>query len=431
MNFRQKFNRSRSLAFLIAMYLHLPIFAFLAHYNGHSQWIALGLGLFILSGPTVMYLSKVTSLLLPCMLAATCMSFSGLLIHLGNGMIEMHFHVFVSLAVLMLFGAVSPILVATVVIALHHLLFFFFLPRSVFNYDASLGIVILHAAFVLIEAGPVMLIARRYGGFIELQDTTVKKLDEISSQNFESCTIIDETGKNIFDSAHRANSQVVESLQALNALLEQVQKNTENSMTAQSLSSASKVSVTEGASHIENLFNTTKLLAQSSKKITEIVDLIEDIAFQTNLLALNAAVEAARAGEHGRGFGVVAEAVRTLAQRCSTSAKDISALVNQNVSMIKDSENYAAKSKEILSQTLESIDKLNNLNSEIAQASEIQSHEMKTIQNTMNLLDEVSKTNQNYAENLNGTSVSLLEDAKKLSTLVNSMQQATSIKSAS
>lgn len=431
MNFRQRFNRSRSLAFLIAMYLHLPIFAFLAYRNNHSQSVALGLGLLILSGPTLVFLMKTSSNLLPNMLAATVMCFSGLLIHLGNGMIEMHFHVFVGLAVLMLFGLMGPILTATVVIALHHLLFFFLFPRSVFNYDASLGIVILHAAFVLIEAGPVMMIARKYGQFIELQDTTVKKLDEISTQNFQSCSSIDQTGKDLYSSATRANQQVMESLEALNQLLQQVHRNMENSQSAQELSKSSKENVESGALHIESLVKAIQNLAQSSTKITEIVDLIEDIAFQTNLLALNAAVEAARAGEHGRGFGVVAEAVRTLAQRCSSSAKDIASLVQKNVSMIKESESHAVKSKEVLHSTIRSIQKLNTLNSEIAQASEIQSREMQTIQGTMSVLDEVSKTNQNYAENLNGTSCSLLEDAKILSGLVTSMQEATAVKVAS
>jgi len=362
------------------------------------------------------------------MLAATVMCFSGILIHLGNGMIEMHFHVFVGLAVLMLFGLMGPILTATVVIALHHLLFFFFFPRSVFNYDASLWIVILHAAFVLIEAGPVMLIARRYGGFIELQDTTVKKLDEISAQNFRSCTLIDETGKDIFSSASKANDQVLTSVHALNELLQQIQKNMENSLVAQQLSQNSKEAVETGAVHIENLFASIKNLAQSSQKITDIVDLIEDIAFQTNLLALNAAVEAARAGEHGKGFGVVAEAVRTLAQRRSSSAKDISNLVHQNVSIIRESEMYASKSQEILRSTLGSIQRLSDLNRDIAQAGEIQNREMQTIKNSMDMLDDVAKTNRAYAENLTGASTELLSDAKTLSTLVTSMQNAATLK---
>lgn len=161
MNIRANHNIKNSFYFLIAMLMHLPIFIYLGYQNNHSFLISIILPIFILSLPAFLYFKNDSSLLLPNLVAISAISFSGLLIHLGNGMIEMHFHIFIILGALSSFGLVTPIISGVITAALHHLLFFFILPSSVFNYQASLWIVILHAVFVVLCAVPAMYIAIR------------------------------------------------------------------------------------------------------------------------------------------------------------------------------------------------------------------------------------------------------------------------------
>lgn len=428
MNFRQSFTRSRSAIFLISLFAHLPVFSYLAATHGHSQWIAWGVGLFILSAPTVAFLMGVTSALLPNLLAVAIMSFSGLLIHLANGMIEMHFHVFVSLAFCLSFGMMSPILTAAATIALHHIGFFLWFPKSVFSYDAGFGIVLLHAVFVVLETIPLMLIAKRYGVFIDLQDTTIAQLTQISGQNYEGCTIIGETGKKLDSSTQQVSAELENSLQRLTDLLQVVNNNSRSAQEAEALSTTSKQVAGEGSKHIMDLIDTIKKISASANEINNIVTVIEDIAFQTNLLALNASVEAARAGEHGRGFGVVAEAVRTLAQRCANSAKDISGLVKGNVEIIRAGEKSADESSQSLKEILTAINRVQTLNSEISTSSASQSLELEQVTKTISKVDGLTSQNTDYARDLTTTSSQLLNDAQTLTELVSSMKDSLAMK---
>jgi archaellum component FlaC len=414
--------------FLISLFAHLPVFSYLAYTHGHSQWIAWGVGLFILSAPTAAFFLGVNSALLPNLLAIAIMSFSGLLIHLANGMIEMHFHVFVSLAFCLSFGMMSPILTAAATIALHHIGFFLWFPKSVFSYDAGFGIVLLHAVFVVLETIPLMLIAKRYGVFIDLQDTTIEQLTQISAQNYEGCTIIGDTGKQLDSATQDVSAGLESSLQRLTDLLQVVNNNSRSAQEAESLSTTSKQVATEGSKHIMDLIGTIKKISSSANEINNIVTVIEDIAFQTNLLALNASVEAARAGEHGRGFGVVAEAVRTLAQRCANSAKDISVLVKGNVEIIRTGEKSADESSQSLNEILTAINRVQTLNSEISTSSASQSLELEQVTKTISGVDELTSQNTGYARDLNTTSTQLLNDAQLLTELVSSMKDSLAMK---
>ncbi|WP_413585120.1 methyl-accepting chemotaxis protein [Bdellovibrio sp. HCB274] len=422
MNFRQSFTRSRSKIFLLSLFAHFPVFSYLAYTNGHSQWMAWGMGMFILSGPTIAYLLGVSSALLPNLLAFSLMSFSGLLIHLGNGMIEMHFHVFVSLAFCLSFGLLTPIFTAAATIAVHHVAFFLWFPKSVFNYDAGFGIVLLHAAFVVLETVPLMMIAKRYSVFINMQDTTIAQLTEISGQNFEGCTVIEDTGRKLNESSQKVSSELEESLQKLSELLTLVTNNSRSAQEAESLSTTSKKVASDGSKHIMDLIETIKKVSTSANEINNIVTIIEDIAFQTNLLALNASVEAARAGEHGRGFGVVADAVRTLAQRCATSAKDISALVKGNVEIIRSGEQSADLSGKSLSEILTAVNRVQTLNSEISSSSSSQIKDLEAVTKRIHHVESLTSQNTDYAQNLNTTSNQLLSDAQTLSELVSSIK---------
>src|SRR5439155_3621548 len=127
------------------------------------------------AGPVALFLCRRAGLLTSTALSVATMCMSALLIHLGRGMIELHFHILVMLALLVVFGSPIPLIAAGAVIAAHHAIFYLFLPASVFNYQASWVIVALHAVFVIAEVGPCAWIAVRFGRFVKAQElaTTV------------------------------------------------------------------------------------------------------------------------------------------------------------------------------------------------------------------------------------------------------------------
>lgn len=186
------------------------------------------------------------------------------------------------------------------------------------------------------------------------------------------------------------------SADAVNNLHGQMQTTTENAKQAALLSHQSRVTVETSVTAISELFKSMNEVSSSSRKIEEILRLIEDIAFQTNLLALNAAVEAARAGEQGKGFAVVAEAVRSLAQRSSSAAKDISVLIKETTGNIQKGSQQAQSSRELLSSILSGILKVSDINNEISLSTQEQSN---STQNLRGLLKELEQTQMGLVDN--------------------------------
>lgn len=424
MTFRERYNRKMSLYFLIGLALHLPVFLYLAITNGHSVLLNLSLSLAILAGPAVAFLGKSTSRLLPNLLAFSGMSYSGMLIHLGNGMIEMHFHVFIMLAIMIVFAMQTPVLTAVITIAVHHVSFYFLLPKSVFNYDASFGIVVLHATFVILEAIPVFMIATKYKYFIDLQDRTLTQLEPISKRNIRLISVVHDAGNGLSSSTSLGRNSLAQTNTSLAEMSLQVNESLGSSVSARDLAQTSRDLVQKGIGEVGSLLQTVKHISGSSDKIREIVTVIDDIAFQTNLLALNAAVEAASAGEQGRGFGVVADAVRSLAQKSAQSAKDIADLLNRNIEDIERTEKMAESSTSALMQISHSVERVYSLNTQIADSSERQQRDIQTLKTNMedllSMLDEVSHS----ASNLNSSSKELTQDANNLNALIEQIAQS-------
>ena len=197
-----------------------------------------------------------------------------------------------------------------------------------------------------------------------------------------------------------------------------VKLNADNAKEASSLSQASRKSAEDGESEIRNLIGAMTDISKSSKKIEEIINVIDDIAFQTNLLALNAAVEAARAGEQGKGFAVVAEAVRNLAQRSASAAKDITVLIKDSVEQISNGSKIADQSGEVLKNIVNSVKKVSDLNNEIASASAEQSNGISQISKAMNELDQATQRNASSAEETAASSEEMSSQALELQGLV-------------
>ncbi|MFJ5341173.1 methyl-accepting chemotaxis protein [Pectobacterium sp. CHL-2024] len=205
---------------------------------------------------------------------------------------------------------------------------------------------------------------------------------------------------------------------SMTEISETVRQNAENTQQASLLAgNASKISI-NSADSVNTMLNTMEHIRTSSGKITEIIALIEGIAFQTNILALNAAVEAARAGEQGRGFAVVAGEVRTLAQRSSTAAREIKDLIDASNSLVSAGVDQASDVGKNMSAMKDAIQQVTDLVNEIAAATEEQSQGISQVHQAVNQMDDVTQQNASLVEEASAASQSLQEQASALSQLV-------------
>lgn len=230
------------------------------------------------------------------------------------------------------------------------------------------------------------------------------RLNGASNQVATAVEQLNEAGNSLSQSSTESAASLEETVAALEEMSSMVQMNSDNAKQAAALSASSRDAAETGESEIKTLISSMTEISRSSKKIEEIISVIDDIAFQTNLLALNAAVEAARAGEQGKGFAVVAEAVRTLAQRSAASAKDINSLIKESVSQIEKGSHIADQSGTVLSNIVNSIKKVSDLNNEIAAASSEQTTGIQQITKAMNQLDQSAQSNAASAEEIAATS---------------------------
>ena len=170
---------------------------------------------------------------------------------------------------------------------------------------------------------------------------------------------------------------------------------------------------------MENAIQAMEKISESSTKISDIIGLIDSIAFQTNLLALNAAVEAARAGEHGRGFAVVAGEVRTLAQKSADAAKDIRGLIEDTVKDVSEGSEHVKGSGESLNEIVESIGSINQIIDEIANSSQEQSEGISQVNKAITEIDSAVQQNAAMVEETAATAEELGHMSKRMYANVN------------
>lgn len=224
------------------------------------------------------------------------------------------------------------------------------------------------------------------------------KIDEAAGATSSASSELSSAAQQLSAGATEGAASLEQTVASLEELTSMVKMNADNAREAEGLSLTSRRSAEEGEVEIRKLVASVTDVAKSSKEIEEIINVIDDIAFQTNLLALNAAVEAARAGEQGKGFAVVAEAVRNLAQRSASAAKDITKLIKDSVAKTEGGVKIADQSGILLKEIVISVKKVADLNTEISTASQQQSDGLNQISKAMNQLDQVTQSNAASAE---------------------------------
>ncbi|WP_063580949.1 methyl-accepting chemotaxis protein [Achromobacter ruhlandii] len=219
------------------------------------------------------------------------------------------------------------------------------------------------------------------------------------------------------DLSQRTEAQAA-SLEQTAASMEQltstVQQNANHAREAELLVTRASSVATRGGEEVDGVVRTMDAIADSSRRIADITNVIDSIAFQTNILALNAAVEAARAGEQGRGFAVVAGEVRTLAQRSAVAAKEINALINESVSRVEDGSRQADAAGRTMREVVDSVQRTVTLVREIAGASAEQSTGIGQVNQAVAQMDDVTQQNAALVEQAAAAAASMREQAGRL-----------------
>ncbi len=219
------------------------------------------------------------------------------------------------------------------------------------------------------------------------------------------------------DLAQRTSEQAG-SLEETSASMEEmtstVKQNADNAKQANQLAIAARETADKGGAVTIRAVEAMGEINQSSKKIADIITVIDEIAFQTNLLALNAAVEAARAGEHGRGFAVVAAEVRNLAQRSATAAKEIKGLINESIQRVNDGSELVNQSGKTLEEIVASVKRVTDIIAEITAASQEQASGIDQVNKAIMQMDETTQQNAALVEETTSASQSMKEQAKEL-----------------
>jgi len=237
-------------------------------------------------------------------------------------------------------------------------------------------------------------------------ESVVQKIRISGEQIATACQEISEGNKTLSQRTEAQASSLEETASSMEELTSTVRNNADNAQQANQLAVGARELAQKGGDVVASAVQAMDEINNSSNKISDIIGVIDEIAFQTNLLALNASVEAARAGEQGRGFAVVATEVRNLAQRSATAAKEIKELINDSMDKVKAGSQLVNDSGATLDDIVNSVKKVGDIISEIAASSREQSAGIDEVNKAVTHMDEMTQQNAALAEQTSAASES-------------------------
>ena len=444
----------------IIILAHLPVVMFLIPIGYGTSSFAVSAGIIAGIISSIAYFTLRGTPLFSVIAAVMFMTFSAIMIQTQLGRIEMHFHIFSALALLLIYKHWLPIVAAALTIAIHHLALTALqlsgasigdTPIMLFNYDCNWTITFTHAAFVVFESAILVyysVIMQREekttnsliaciaeidknndlsqriesddadqvaNGFNTMMDKFTDLINQINNAATEInsvSTMANESSNLAQDEINTQNAQTEQAATAVTEMTQTIQEVASNAQHAAGAASDADIKANEGYQLVRNAIDSTNSLNQgmtsasdsitkleaSAVNIGSVVDVIRGISEQTNLLALNAAIEAARAGEQGRGFAVVADEVRSLAQRTQDSTSEIQSIIEELQTDTKSAVDINTRGQELsnkvsdeinkagdaLQSIVQSVSEITGMNDQIATAAEQQSAVSESI--TQNII---------------------------------------------
>jgi methyl-accepting chemotaxis protein len=251
------------------------------------------------------------------------------------------------------------------------------------------------------------------------------KLRDIAGKLNESAMLVKDASAEIStgsqDLAQRTESQaasIEETAASMHEITTTVKQNADNAAAANQLASVARDAADKGGVVMGNVVTAMGQIETSATKISDIVGLIDEIAFQTNLLALNASVEAARAGEAGKGFAVVAQEVRALAQRSADASREIKTLISASNGQVREGGKLVGQAGESLNEIVSAVKKVSDIVAEITAASREQATGLEQINTAVGQMDEMTQRNGALVEETSASAQALSEQASQLAQLV-------------
>jgi methyl-accepting chemotaxis protein len=263
-------------------------------------------------------------------------------------------------------------------------------------------------AGLLVEIGSgINSLTENMAGLVSQVKTAAEKVSSAADE-------ISQGAAHLSQRTEEQASSLEETASSMEEMTSTVKQNAENAGHANQLAVAARDQAEKGGSVVAKAVTAMTGINQASKKIADIIGVIDEIAFQTNLLALNAAVEAARAGEQGRGFAVVATEVRNLAGRSATAAKEIKALIQDSVEKVREGSNLVTQSGATLEEIVGAVKKVNDIVAGIAAASREQSAGIEQVNKAVMQMDEGTQQNAALVEQTSAASQSMADQARSL-----------------
>jgi methyl-accepting chemotaxis protein len=257
-------------------------------------------------------------------------------------------------------------------------------------------------------------ISRSLNGFIGKLHEIISSTKSLSSAMSRGTLEIARGNDDLSQRTQEQAAALEETASSMEEMTATVKQNADNARQANQLSSMARSHAEKGGEVVQRAVGAMEEINASSRKIADIIGVIDEIAFQTNLLALNAAVEAARAGEQGRGFAVVATEVRNLAQRSASAAKEIKELINDSVDKVRAGTALVDESGNTLGDIMDAVKKVSDIVAEIAAASEEQATGIDQVNNAVAQMDTMTQQNAALVEQASAASKSLEQQGQGL-----------------
>ena len=264
----------------------------------------------------------------------------------------------------------------------------------------------------------VSQLAAAFNKFASKVETMIGQIKQTAVSINVSAGEIAEGNINLSQRTEEQASSLEETASSMEEMTSTVKQNADNARQANQLAISTSEQAEKGGTVVSNAVEAMSGITESSKKIADIISVIDEIAFQTNLLALNAAVEAARAGEQGRGFAVVASEVRTLAGRSADAAKEIKGLINDSVDRVEQGSELVNESGKTLEEIVTSVKKVTDIISEIAASSQEQATGIEQVNKAVMQMDEMTQQNAALVEEASAASTSMQQQSQGLGDLV-------------